>query len=91
MALRYDVGEISQIQKLAKEDINPAQTDLNFAIQMKDRKFIGRAAILAARKDDSLRLRCGLELEGRRAARENCQVYHGEQIVGVNYRPFVIR
>ena len=65
------------------EDINPAQTDLNFAIQMKDRKFIGRSAILAARKDDTLRLRSGLELEGRRAARENCQVYHGDQIVGV--------
>ena len=65
------------------EDINPAQTDLDFAIQMKNRNFIGRSAILAARKNDTLRLRSGLELEGRRAARENCQVYHGDQNVGV--------
>ena len=65
------------------EDTNPAQTDLKFAIQMKDRKFVGRSSILAARKDHSLRVRIGLELEGRRAAREDCQVLSGENVVGV--------
>jgi len=65
------------------EDINAAQTDLKFAIQMKDRKFVGRSAILAARKDDSLKIRVGLELEGRRAAREECQVLSGDQVIGV--------
>ncbi|MFT5303492.1 MAG: aminomethyltransferase [Mariniblastus sp.] len=65
------------------EATNPAQTDLKFAIQMKDRKFVGRASILAARKDPSLRIRVGLELEGRRAAREECAILSGETAVGV--------
>lgn len=65
------------------EETNPAQTDLRFAIQMKDRKFVGRSSILAARKDASLRLRIGLELEGRRAAREECQILSGDDVVGV--------
>ena len=64
------------------EDINPAQTDLDFAINLKDREFIGRAAIVAARKDNSLPIRVGLELEGRRAAREDCEIFLGEQRVG---------
>lgn len=65
------------------EDLNPAQCDLKFAIQMKDRKFVGRSAILAARKDKTLPIRIGLELEGRRAARENCDILHNDEKVGV--------
>lgn len=65
------------------EETNPAQTDLRFAIQLKDRQFVGRSSILAARKDKSLRIRIGLELEGRRAAREECQIFNGEKPVGV--------
>ncbi len=65
------------------ENINAAQTDLNFAIQIKDRKFVGRSAILAARKDDTLSVRVGLELEGRRAAREECVVMAGDENIGV--------
>lgn len=64
------------------EQTNPAQTNLKFAIQMKDREYIGRSAILAARKNSSLPVRIGLELEGRRAAREECQIFSGEQCVG---------
>lgn len=64
------------------EDINPAQCDLKFAIQMKDRKFSGRSSIAAARKDESLRVRVGLELEGKRAAREECQVFIDGNNVG---------
>jgi aminomethyltransferase len=65
------------------EETNPAQTDLKFAIQLKNREFMGRSAILQARKDASLRVRVGLELEGRRAAREECQVMSGEKNIGV--------
>jgi aminomethyltransferase len=65
------------------ESTNPAQTDLKFAIQMKGREFVGRSAIAEARKNSDLWIRSGLELEGRRAAREECQVFHGEQAVGV--------
>ena len=64
------------------EEINAAQTDLGFAMNFKDREFCGRAAILAAKKDDSLPVRIGLELEGRRAARENCDIVIGDQKVG---------
>ncbi|MEL7498801.1 MAG: glycine cleavage system aminomethyltransferase GcvT [Planctomycetota bacterium] len=65
------------------EAINPAQADLKFAIQMKNREFVGKQAILDARKDESLRVRVGLELEGRRPAREECSVLHDEKPVGV--------
>ncbi len=65
------------------ESINPAQTDLKFAIQMKDRQFIGRNSILTARKNKSLPIRVGLELEGRRAAREECQIFKDDVKVGV--------
>lgn len=65
------------------EQINPAQTDLKFAIQMKDREFIGRSSIAAARKDESLPIRIGLELEGRRAAREECPIMLGGEKVGI--------
>ncbi len=65
------------------EQTNPAQTDLKFAINLKDRKFFGRSSIIAARKDSSLPIRIGLELDGKRAARENCDVYQGEKKVGV--------
>lgn len=65
------------------ESINPAQADLKFAIQMKDRDFVGKQAILDARKDATLPVRVGLELEGRRAAREECEIFHHDAKVGV--------
>lgn len=64
------------------EAINPAQADLKFAINIKDREFYGRSAIIAARKDKSLPVRVGLELEGRRAAREGCKILSGGNEVG---------
>ncbi len=65
------------------EDINPAQTNLNFAINLKDREFAGRSAIITAKKNSSLPIRVGLELDGRRAAREGCRVFENEHEVGV--------
>lgn len=65
------------------ENINAAQTDLRFAINLKNREFAGRAAILAAKNDKSLPIRIGLELEGRRAAREDCDVFYNGEKVGV--------
>ncbi len=64
------------------EEINAAQTNLGFAINMKDRKFIGKSAILAARKDTSLPVRVGFELQGKRPARD-CDVFVGNEQVGV--------
>jgi aminomethyltransferase len=65
------------------EDLNPAAADLGFAINVKDRQFVGREAILAAQQTGSSRCRVGLELEGRRPARENCPVLVDQQVVGV--------
>jgi aminomethyltransferase len=64
------------------EDLNPAQTDLKFAINLKDREFIGKAAILAAQQDASLPVRVGLELADRRPAREHCDVLQSGAKIG---------
>ncbi len=64
------------------EDVNAAQADLTFAINVKDREFIGRSSILVARKDDSLRKRVGFVLEGKRAAREHCTVVVDGNTIG---------
>lgn len=64
------------------EDINPAQADLGFALTLKDRTFVGSQAIVAAAGDLSLRKRVGLELDGRRAAREHSPILVGGVIVG---------
>ena len=65
------------------EDINPAQTDLKFAINLKDRDFVGREAILTAKDNESLPVRIGLELEGKRAAREHCEIFANGNKIGV--------
>lgn len=54
------------------EQINPAQTDLRFAINLKDRDFVGKTAI--ENSDPRLPIRVGLELTDRRPAREHCPV-----------------
>lgn len=64
------------------ESISAAQTGLDFAIQLKDRQFIGRAAIVAARNATRPR-RVGLELTGRRPAREGAEIFHGGSPVGL--------
>lgn len=64
------------------ESINAAQTGLGFAINVKDRDFVGKEAIVEARKNTDRPFRVGLELKGRRAAREHSAVYLGDQQVG---------
>jgi aminomethyltransferase len=64
------------------EDINPAQADVNFAINLKDRDFPGRAAIVAAKSDPALPRRVGLEMDGKRPAREHSRIFVDDQPVG---------
>lgn len=64
------------------ESINAAQTGLKFAINLKDREFIGSAAIRKAQQQRDLPVRIGLRLEGKRAAREGCPVLAGGEQVG---------
>jgi len=60
------------------EEINAAQTDLRFAINSKGRSFAGRDAIVSALVEKTLPVRVGVELEGRRPAREGCNILSAE-------------
>jgi aminomethyltransferase len=64
------------------EQINPFQAGLKFAVQLEGREFIGRDALTRAQNDPSLPVRVGLELAGRRAAREGYRLFLGERQVG---------
>ncbi len=64
------------------EQINPIQAGLSFAVNLEGREFIGRAAIVAAKQNKQQPVRVGLELSGRRAAREHYQVLSGGQAIG---------
>jgi aminomethyltransferase len=64
------------------ETINPIQAGLNFAVNLEHRKFIGSEALARFAADKSQPIRVGLELEGKRVAREGCPVFRGDDIVG---------
>jgi aminomethyltransferase len=64
------------------EEIDPLQAGLDWAVKLEKGDFIGREAILRRQQDKTREVRVGLELEGRRAAREGMQVLLGEQVVG---------
>jgi aminomethyltransferase len=64
------------------ESIDPVQAGLDFAVTLKDREFLGRAAIEAKREDRSLPKRIGLSLAGRRVPREHYGVFAGDVQVG---------
>ncbi len=64
------------------EDINPIQAGLEFAVNLKDRQFIGRKAILAAKSDPSLPRRIGLRLGEKRVPREGYSIWVGDQQIG---------
>lgn len=65
------------------ESINAAQTGLEFAIDLEQHEFIGCDAIAEAFRDSSLPRRVGLQLEGRRAARQHDRILVDGQDVGV--------
>ena len=68
------------------ESIDPYQADLGFAVNLKDREFIGRDALVQRKQaraaDDASLIRIGLQVSGRRAPRENYAVLHDNQEVG---------
>jgi aminomethyltransferase len=64
------------------EDIDPFQAGLGWAVKMDKGDFIGRDALLRRREEASLPRRVGLELAGRRAAREGASVLCDGRIVG---------
>jgi aminomethyltransferase len=64
------------------EQINPIQAGLGFAVNLDGRDFIGRGALADAKQNKSQPVRVGLELSGRRAAREHYAVLGNGKPVG---------
>jgi aminomethyltransferase len=58
------------------EEIDPLQAGLGWAVKFDKGDFIGREALVLRQKDTARPVRIGLELEGRRAAREGAAVLH---------------
>jgi aminomethyltransferase len=64
------------------EEIDPFQARLGWAVKMNKGDFVGREALARRRQDPKLRQRVGLELEGKRIAREAAAVTAGGCAVG---------
>jgi aminomethyltransferase len=64
------------------EQIDPYQAGLGFAVNLKDRSFPGRDALVRLKEQPRSLVRVGLELAGRRVARQHDQVLRDEQPVG---------
>lgn len=56
------------------ESVNPIQAGLGWAVKLDKGDFIGRAALQAAAANATAPVRVGLEIEGKRAAREGCPI-----------------
>lgn len=64
------------------EEINPFQAGLAFAVDLDQRSFPGRDALARLKDDARLPRRIGLEIEGKRPAREGHQVLDEGRRVG---------
>lgn len=64
------------------EEIDPLQARLGWAVKMDKGPFIGREALERRVRDKTRRVRIGLELEGKRIAREGAAVLSGETVIG---------
>ena len=64
------------------ESINPIEAQLDFAINLRDRDFVGKQALVSIQKDSNQRVRVGLQLDGRRVPREDYRLLRGEEEVG---------
>ncbi len=65
------------------EDIDPLQAGLAWAVKFDKGDFLGRAALLNRKEDKTRRVRVGLELAGKRPAREGALVQADGKTVGV--------
>ena len=65
------------------ESIDPFMAGLAFAVKLDKPFFIGQSALRQVNWRGLTQKRVGLELPGRRIAREGANLYHGEKQVGV--------
>lgn len=64
------------------EEINPVQAGIGFAVNTKDREFLGREAILLFQADPNQPKRVGLMLDEKRVPRQHCLIYRGDEKIG---------
>jgi aminomethyltransferase len=64
------------------ETINPFQAGLAFAVDLPGRTFPGHDALVKAKDNQNLPRRIGLEIEGKRPAREGSRILHEGRQVG---------
>lgn len=64
------------------EEIDPLQAGLAFAVDLEGRDFPGRDAIARGQADRTRPIRVGLEIGGKRPAREGYQIFNRGQNVG---------
>jgi aminomethyltransferase len=64
------------------EEIDPLQAQLSWAVKFDKGEFIGREALLRRQQDATRAVRIGLELAGKRIARDGATVHRVGQTVG---------
>jgi aminomethyltransferase len=64
------------------ESTDPFTAGLSFGVKLKAGDFIGKEALIKTSQRDDLKVRVGLQLDGRRIAREDIEVYRGKQLAG---------
>lgn len=64
------------------ETIDPFTAGLAFGVKLNADDFIGKSALVAAKAHTELPTRVGLELAGRRIAREGSLIFSGENQIG---------
>ena len=64
------------------EEISPYQAGLQFAVNLKDREFIGHAALSAARNASDRLHQVGLKVSGKRVPRQSCPIVSGGEVIG---------
>lgn len=65
------------------EEIDPFQAGLAWAVKMDKGDFLGREALARREQDPTLKRRVGLELEGKRIAREGAKVVRENREIGL--------
>lgn len=64
------------------ETVDPFTAGLSFGVSLKKEDFIGKPALVAASQRSDRQHRVGLELDGRRIAREGALLFSGDEQVG---------
>lgn len=64
------------------ESTDPWTAGLGFGVRMKAGDFIGKQALAELKDSPNLKQRIGLELEGKRIAREGSPLFSGDECVG---------